>query len=494
MKYFSMFSGIGGFEIGIQRAFDNTEITGLANVPQAEGVQDSTNDSGRHGRHIPTCIGYSEIDKYAIKVYERNFNGTTTTSSDWQQQADTESGFKNNGISHKSQQSDKPPKWGNNISNGEHINYGNATTINPADLPDFDLLVGGFPCQAFSIAGKRAGFDDTRGTLFFDVARILKHKRPRHLVLENVKGLLSHDGGKTFQTILGVLADLGYRVEWQVLNSKDFGVPQNRERIYIVGHLGRDCRRQVFPIRQDGREATKLQRHYSNTLTARYEAAQATGTYIANTISTGSTHTVGTYIGESKLNAQEIKQLNQPKHSNDRIYGTDGVSPTLNTMGGGLRQPFIAAQRGRENGQTLEPQLEDKTNSITSVAKDNYVVQPAQWQRTEKGKQARRESQRKGEDKTPFSDGHRELVPKESDVIGTITSQAIAKDSLLFENARIRRLTPVECMRLQGFPDDWCDYDSEGEKISDTQKYKMAGNAVTVNVVEAVIKSMIGCL
>ena len=159
-----MFSGIGGFELGIQRVYPNAE-----------------------------CIGYSEIDKYAIKVYERQFNG--------------------------------------------HTNYGDATTINAAEIPDFDVLVGGFPCQAFSIAGKRKGFDDTRGTLFFDIARVLAEKRPRHLVLENVKGLLSHEQGKTFQTILGVLSDLGYRVEWQVLNSKDFGVPQNRERIYIVGHL-----------------------------------------------------------------------------------------------------------------------------------------------------------------------------------------------------------------------------------------------------------------
>lgn len=204
MRYLSLFSGVGGFELGIQRAFDNSEITGLADVPQAEGVQDSTDTQERNGRHIPTCIGYSEIDKYAIETYERNFNG--------------------------------------------HRNYGDATLINERELPDFDLLVGGFPCQAFSVAGKRHGFADTRGTLFFDIARILAHKRPRHFLLENVKGLLSHDSGKTFQTILGVLTDIGYDVEWQVLNAKDFGVPQNRERIFIVGHLRGECGRQVFPI------------------------------------------------------------------------------------------------------------------------------------------------------------------------------------------------------------------------------------------------------
>jgi len=165
MRFFGMFSGIGGFELGIKRATIN----------QWE------------------CIGYSEIDKYAIQIYERHF---------------------------------------------KHKNYGDATRINSKRLPDFDLLVGGFPCQAFSVAGKRRGFKDTRGTLFFEIVRILKVKKPKYILLENVKGLLSHDNGRTFQTIIGVLADIGYNVEWQVLNSKDFGVPQNRERVFIIGYFG----------------------------------------------------------------------------------------------------------------------------------------------------------------------------------------------------------------------------------------------------------------
>jgi DNA (cytosine-5)-methyltransferase 1 len=359
MKYFSMFSGIGGFELGIQRA-SNKQSTQIKQDGQRwNGNSDEVeHDVLPTSRESTLCVGYSEIDKYAIKVYERQFNG--------------------------------------------HRNYGDATKINPTELPDFDLLVGGFPCQAFSIAGKRNGFNDTRGTLFFDIARILAEKRPRHLVLENVKGLLSHDSGKTFQTILGVLSDLGYRVEWQVLNSKDFGVPQNRERVYFVGHLRGECGGKVFPI---------------------------TGT-----------------------NSQDIKQLNNPTHSNDRVYGIDGISPTLNTMQGGNRQPFIA---------------------------------PAQWRRTEKGKAYRKESQKHGKDITPFGDGYRELVPKNSNIIGTITSQAIAKDSLMFEDTRIRRLTPLECERLQGFPDNW----TAGE--SDTQRYKMCGNAVTTNVVEAVMEGLL---
>ena len=299
MKYFSMFSGIGGFEIGIQHASDkqSTEIE-----QDGQGRNRDTDEVGHDvlstSRTTPLCVGYSEIDKYAIKVYERQFNG--------------------------------------------HRNYGDATAINAAELPDFDLLVGGFPCQAFSIAGKRAGFNDTRGTLFFDIARILKEKQPRHLVLENVKGLLSHDSGRTFTTIIGVLTDLGYLVEWQVLNSKDFGVPQNRERVYIVGHLGNECGRKVFPITKDGGLSVERQRQVSPTITQRY-----------------------------------YKQ--------------------------GQSDPYV---------------FNDSTPSI-------------------------------------------------------------------------RRLTPRECERLQGFPDNWTALGVGDEPISDTQRYKMCGNAVTVNTIEAVMRGIL---
>lgn len=183
MRYFSMFSGIGGFEQGIEQAYNATTKVSIT----------------------PKCVGYSEIDEGAIKVYEKHY---------------------------------------------EHKSFGDATRIDTGTIPDFDLLVGGFPCQAFSIAGKRRGFDDTRGTLFFEIARVLRDKRPRHFILENVKGLLSHEGGETYSTMLGVLYDLGYRVEWQILNSKNFRTPQNRERLYIIGHAY-DCPRLVLPITKE---------------------------------------------------------------------------------------------------------------------------------------------------------------------------------------------------------------------------------------------------
>lgn len=213
MKYFSLFSGIGGFELGIQQAYeDNSQRKSRGpKSKQKECKQRGKRVSRFANSHIrstdraaPHCVGYSEIDKHAVQVYEKHFPN--------------------------------------------HKNYGDVTEIKADKLPNFDLLVGGFPCQSFSIAGKRGGFNDTRGTLFFDIARILREKQPRLLLLENVKGLLSHDGGRTFKTIITTLDGLGYDLQWQVLNSKDFGVPQNRERVFIVGHLRETSRPKVFPI------------------------------------------------------------------------------------------------------------------------------------------------------------------------------------------------------------------------------------------------------
>ena len=332
-----MFSGIGGFEKAI----------------------------GNYGE----CVGYSEIDKYAIQIYEKHFPN--------------------------------------------HKNYGDATKINAKELPDFDLLVGGFPCQAFSIAGKRRGLEDSRGTLFYDIARIVQEKRPQHLLLENVKGLLSHDNGRTFKLIISTFTEVGYNLEWQVLNSKNFGVPQNRERVFIIGHLGRCCGRQVFPLGSNNEE-TAVGGVYTGTLTSRYPASQREGTYIE----------------ETRKRKGEIEQINNPTHSNDRVYGTGGLSPTLNTMQGGNRQPFIAP-----------------------------VLTPDRLHKRQNGRR--------------FKDNGEPGF--------TLTSQ---DKHGIYDGVKIRRLTPIECERLQGFPDNWT------RGLSDTQRYKCLGNAVTVNVIEHIIKQL----
>lgn len=269
----------------------------------------------RNGHEV---VWANEWDKYAAQTYDKNFGGT--------------------------------------------IDQRDITKIPTRDIPEHDLLVGGFPCQAFSIAGKRAGFDDTRGTMFFEVARILRDKKPQHLLLENVKGLLSHDTGRTFQTILGILADLGYRVEWQILNSKDFGVPQNRERVFIVGHLGACCGRKVFPLTRHGG----------------WDGAEARGK------------------GETSF--------------------------CLTTRGGDRYDP--TAQTYIANCLSTAQSAPSRTQRRSH---ENYIA---------------------------------------------------------IEQLGIRRLTPVECERLQGFPDNWT------QGVSDTQRYKQMGNAVTVNVIEAVVRRM----
>ncbi len=330
IRYFSLFSGIGGFELGINQSNEiNTKHAPFSKKSkQEERTQRRVRSTNKHGTLLHTrnrttslCVGHSEIDKYATEIYQKHFP--------------------------------------------THKNYGDITKIKTKELPDFDLLVGGFPCQSFSIAGKRRGFDDTRGTLFFEIARIIRDKKPKYFVLENVKGLLSHNIGRTFGTILITLDELGYDIQWQVLNSKNHGVPQNRERVFIVGHIRGSSRPKVFPITTDDRSPDDLHRHISNTLTTRYEKGQATRTY----------------IGESKRNAQ-------------------------------------------------------KTNRPSVFKKRNE--------------------------------------PNNSDQRGGST-----------HTTDIRRLTPTECERLQGFPDGWT------LGVSDTQRYKMLGNAVTTNVVGAIMKKLL---
>ena len=147
---------------------------------------------------------------------------------------------------------------------------GDIRTVKPGDLPEAEVYCFGFPCQTFSIAGRRAGFNDTRGTLFFEVMRLAKERHPDLLFAENVKGLLNHDEGRTFGTIIRAMDELGYDAEWQVCNSKHFGVPQNRERVFIIGHFrGGGCTEPILPLQTHDPEIDELQGHagVSNAIT-----------------------------------------------------------------------------------------------------------------------------------------------------------------------------------------------------------------------------------
>ena len=331
-------------------------------------------------------------------------------------------------------------KWSNLLNeefNPENRgkNYGNLRTIgeNPGILPDFDIACAGLPCPAFSIAGKRTEnpFDqeDVGGDLFLSFCKIIEHKKPRILFLEQVKGILSSGTykGEIFSAILSRLSELGYDCQWQVLNSKNFGVPQNRERLFLIGHLRGTTRPEVFPIVGE-----------ANSHTCKSESAK---TAVARTIS-GGAHTGGNHSGMT------ILQLNNPNHSNDRIYSDQGISPTINSCSGGSRQPFV----------------------LTEI-------------RTEEAKKIRRDHKAKtGKDFCPRRD--KEIVPKKEPIVGTLTTRKNIEQSI-FDGKVLRRLTPLEFFRLQGAPDAMYHKGKE-LGISDTQLFKMAGNSVTVPVIERI--------
>ena len=322
-----------------------------------------------------------------------------------------------------------------------------------------DIICGGFPCQAFSIAGNRRGFEDTRGTLFFEIARFASILRPKYLFLENVKGLLNHDGGATFETILGALDELGYNVEWQVLNSKDFGVPQNRERVLIVGHLRGECTRRVFPLSKSGQQVASIKEQYSNTITTRYGNSQGAGAYIVESKSQkvrsiGNIHPSGNGIliaGKLPVNHDQ----------NSRVYDTNGLAPTLSTMQGGGQEPKII-QRGHGYNQGGE---HDIAPTLTSNSyQENNLVKVV--------------------------DFYNKIT---KDEVGTLTSSGggstVRAGSFgITDGYRIRKLTPRECWRLQGFP-DWA-FDKAQKVNSNSQLYKQAGNSVTVSVIAAIAKEL----
>lgn len=398
MKYLSLFSGIGGFELGITRAHERLHDSRYETAHRqeaAETVPGVVSESERDDvQGAVSCIGFSEIDKYAVQTYQKHFP--------------------------------------------THTNHGDITKINVQELPDFDLLVGGFPCQAFSIAGKRKGFDDTRGTLFFDIARILRAKQPRLLVLENVKGLLSHGDGDTFKTIITTLDELGYDLQWQVLNAKNFGVPQNRERVFIVGHLRGTPRPEVFPVTR------------------------------------ADTQTTGSIEVEGYLSSEKWDKFNE---SSRRVYNPKGISPTIPTVAGGGQMPKIDV---RDIEEILSHSGLEITEKGYGVLDRMNKIKPLRIPEATKKGYAEAYPGQTINLSVPNSKTRRGRV---SDIANTLDTGM--QQHTLTSDMRIRRLTPTECERLMGFPAGWT------EGVSDSQRYKQCGNAVVVNVVEEIIKKLI---
>nr|DAT04142.1 MAG TPA: Cytosine specific methyltransferase [Caudoviricetes sp.] len=394
------------------------------------------------------CIGFCEIDKFARASYKAIHN-----------------------------------------TEGE-IELHDITTVTDEEIRNIghvDVICGGFPCQSFSIAGSRRGFEDTRGTLFFEIARFADILKPKYLFLENVKGLLNHDRGNTFKTILRTLDGLGYDTEWQVLNSKNFSVPQNRERVFIIGHLREGRTRRVFPIIRENAKSDNQQSKIESIGNVNPsgngmngEVYQANGLAPTLTTNKGEGQKIAIPVltpdrAEKRQNGRRFKTDGEPMFTltaQDRhgvvveneikkfgtikpnfnqsgvVYETDGIAPTIRAYQGGGLEPKIRVKEATSQGYA-EAEIGDSVNL-------SY----------------------------PNSKTRRGRVGKQiANTLLTGESQGVVEPDF-----RIRKLTPRECWRLQGFP-DWA-FDKAQEVNSNSQLYKQAGNSVTVNVISVIAKEL----
>jgi DNA (cytosine-5)-methyltransferase 1 len=263
------------------------------------------------------------------------------------------------------------------------------TTVPSGELPDADLIVGGFPCATFSVAGRRTGFslEDTRGTLAFEMFRLAHERAIPYILFENVKGLLNHDGGRTFGIILSVLDGLGYDCQWELLDSQNFGVPQHRERIFVIANLRGKPRPKVFPIGITGGENDE-------------------------------TH---------------------PQESGRRQGFFSNISPTLDAhyyKGGNARQYVVETESRRDEAMRVY---------------DNGIVPTLTAQMGTGG------------NNVPY------VRPNETET-----------------SYQLRKLTPLECERLQGLPDNFTKYYEDGTLVSDMVRYERCGRTITIPVVEAI--------
>lgn len=276
---------------------------------------------------------------------------------------------------------------------------------NADELPRADVWCFGFPCQDISVAGKQLGFKGQRSSLFFTVTRLIRdakeENRPKYLFIENVKNLLSVNGGCDFLKLLIELDEIGYDAEWQVLNSKNFGVPQNRERVFIIGHLRGSSGRKVFPIETENRKTINI---------------------------------VG-YLDEG------FKDVNY-------VLNPNGIAKCLTTMQGGNRQPKILVRENTKKGY------------VEAFEGDGIRL-----------------------DHIGGTTGRGRVQPQ---MCNTLTTGSHA--GVIDKGFRIRKLTPKECWRLQGWKDE--DFEKAAKVCSDSQLYKQAGNGVTVPVIYEIAKRL----
>ena len=436
-KYISLFAGIGGFDFGLN----------------AVGGE---------------CVFASEIDKFAKQAY-------TTL----------------HGL--------EP--------------HGDITKIDAKDIPDHDVIAAGFPCQSFSVAGKRGGFEDARGTLFFEVARIADEKKPKILLLENVKGLVGHDKGKTLDTIVKTLNDIGYRVDFEVLNSKYFGVPQNRERIFIVSIREDLIVNEPWNIEGNNVVAKGKKRisgyddvktfnfdfPKNETVTKRLVDVLEDAVDEKYYLDEDKTSKLVVGLKGSNSDVKVVGNASRTGYNSHNIHDPEGISPTIaarDYKGAKMVAEGLPIKEATKKGYAMAKEGDAVNISFPSsntrrgrVGKDGQaqtleasgvnqgVVLPAIG--ASRGRNIDNPS-----DRTPGNDVEQRLEINSGGTSNTLTS--VQKDNYVVEPPlRIRKLTPLECWRLQGFTDEQ-HYAVEASGISNSQRYKQAGNAVTVNVIEAI--------
>lgn len=435
-------------------------------------------------------VGFSEIDKYAIQCYNQN---------------------------HQSQK-----------DFAEEIpNYGDATKINPSDLPDFDLLTGGFPCQAFSVAGKGLGEQDTRGTLFHDIIRIAEVKQPKYMLLENVKGLTTKRHKETFNKIIQELYRIGYFVKWKILNSKEHGIPQNRERIWFV------CFRswnEFCDFRFPEKEGLKIflkdiledeveEKYYlKEEQVTRLLRSGFTPKDISNAARAGGRGSLNNKHTWDMVEIKKIREptaidcynkkvkvkgivqtLTEPHHNNLRLVEPNVVG-NVNPSGRGMNGNVYAGN--------ISPALTtNKGEGVKIVAYDNYnrkfkeegcvgTIGRYCGSTTNAGSFSIfipiRNANKKGFIEGFPGDGISTEQPNSATRRGRVQSQTSGclqtKDhsAAILDDLRIRKLTPKECFRLMGFLND--EINLEG--LSNSQRYKLAGNGWDINLVSKIFKEM----
>ena len=341
------------------------------------------------------CIGFSEISRAALAVYRYHFP--------------------------------------------DHTPYGDITQLDPRTIPTFDLLVAGFPCQAYSVAGRRRGFADARGALFFDLARLIAAKRPRLLLLENVRGLLSHANGQTFARVLATLDELGYDCQWEVRHAREY-TAQDRRRLFVVGHRRGTRRPEVFPLAardsivpavvavtrsygiwRDRRDVTTIDASYGKGID---NHGARTALHVPQLRFAGG-------LGTPRTGLADQSSLNRAWSQHKRVYDMRGLSPALSAgEAQGRYTVLLQRPRGKNRG------------------------------------------------------GARTLAP-------TVTRGAGDGNLALARPGRLRRLTPRECERLMTWPDDWTRYgiDERGRRVelSDRQRYILCGNGVVSACVRPII-------